>query len=987
MASTVNANNRIVYVDPNDVNGYVGSNPLTPDYSDFCIYCNLIVEHTSRLKNGYAGENLQGNMAVSADFQNPGVQYTSFFQGESVSYPYLTTNYTDIHFTNIKKQTFVEGLQITGIDVNYANRMSPTVTIQMVDVRGSGLFGREEATHGPDGMINLERDEENNIIDNIYSGFMSFPYPRYRIQLKGFYGRAVTYQLMCSNFVGKLDSQTGNFNITLTFIGYEYGCLADLPLIYVMAAPFTKTGKEYWDKQISNPKSNWNLFMKQNNTNPDKDEKPILLYDFYKKIKSKIENTEAGQSINEEILDTSLENINKEYETKTGSILAIDEQFKTFEEKLKLGNPDCDIISIDDIDNPEDGDKILVIFSGKDRLEITQEIANIYNNIGNLLKQYTDNYKADSINCSLIPNHDSKDWEEEHKWQRCSMSMPLFLKRDESKRKLVVVSYPTNTEIQLSSQDGKYDLNDATIKMKYLNLPQGYTFNSIQSVKIYNKIMQQQAIYEGKKPYASVIVCKNFMKLSSTYVALDVKKSEYDKKVADGSLVDITKITGGISPYIGNYFKLIFCHVETFIHTMYKCVDDIYSEIDNGDREPSKLGVVNNYLTDVPKDIYSSGVNKGIIPPFPGIYKTWRDSTETITNDGNKHVGWVGDVKGSVPWREQQLVEEYNTALKLMNPTGDSVPWVDIDEKLLKFNLLPCFVDDETNKRLFYTRDGMAYYIAIMSTMIIAGMNKKNNKISTKEAELIGAILALNIYNDNENSVRSKIAQVVKGDKLSDDLYNISTIKNISGNDEAKRFEFALGYNEDRKHRILSENGNNLQYVYMLTSENQPIIPLNSLNKWSDLPYNYNFYNCNTFAGGNIPKTTFSPKIIIDGDYITLGDSGLFIKTVDKNFKENEFFNSQMCSIWLDACNVGTLQTLYDEYSDSGEDLGNYKKNDIVKHILKKYWLMEDNYINYQKVKVDDLKKTDFIYPAVNSESGDIVFEKKDLNKLLKLEY
>jgi hypothetical protein len=48
---------------------------------------------------------------------------------------------------------------------------------------------------------------------------------------------------------------------------------------------------------------------------------------------------------------------------------------------------------------------------------------------------------------------------------------------------------------------------------------------------------------------------------------------------------------------------------------------------------------------------------------------------------------------------------------------------------------------------------------------------------------------------------------------------------------------------------------------------------------------------------------------------------------------------------------------------------------------------MEDNYNNYQKVKVDDLKKTDFTYPAVNSESGDVVFEKKDLNKLLKLEY
>lgn len=80
---------------------------------------------------------------------------------------------------------------------------------------------------------------------------MTFPYPRYKLHVKGFYGKDVVYQLTCSKFNARFDSNTGNFNITCEFIGYEYGFLADLPFQYILAAPYTKVGREYWKKHVN----------------------------------------------------------------------------------------------------------------------------------------------------------------------------------------------------------------------------------------------------------------------------------------------------------------------------------------------------------------------------------------------------------------------------------------------------------------------------------------------------------------------------------------------------------------------------------------------------------------------------------------------------------------------------------------------------------------------------------------------------------------
>lgn len=37
--------------------------------------------------------------------------------------------------------------------------------------------------------------------------FFTFPYPKFKLLVKGFYGKPVTFQLTCSKFTGSFNSQ------------------------------------------------------------------------------------------------------------------------------------------------------------------------------------------------------------------------------------------------------------------------------------------------------------------------------------------------------------------------------------------------------------------------------------------------------------------------------------------------------------------------------------------------------------------------------------------------------------------------------------------------------------------------------------------------------------------------------------------------------------------------------------------------------------
>lgn len=290
----IDERSRIVYVDPNDVFGYGGENgkkqvPMTPPYEDMCIAFNLIVEQYDRFDPNKTKEFSLNWVSESTRF--------SVLQGElktqngnptdddNYDNSYLTTYYTEISNDGYKKKEMVEGLGVTSIQVSFDSYFAPTVTIQFVDVRGSALFGREEAihsSHNGDSKINA---------NNIFGVFFQQPYPRFRLQMKGFYGKDVTYQLTLSSpCKAKFNAKTGNVEFTANFIAYSWALLADIPLAYLIAAPYCNfAGEAYWNSHVGSKE--WELM--NNPAVGATSTRPPRLHDLFQIIRSCVKEAQS----------------------------------------------------------------------------------------------------------------------------------------------------------------------------------------------------------------------------------------------------------------------------------------------------------------------------------------------------------------------------------------------------------------------------------------------------------------------------------------------------------------------------------------------------------------------------------------------------------------------------------------------------------------------------------------------------------------------
>lgn len=923
---SVNSDNRIVYVNPYDIYGSVNGEPQTPDYTDYCMYCNLLVEPTSRLKNSYSGLSSDGNFSITSNLQSKGVNYISFFQGKSDDYNYLTTDYTDIHFNTVREKTFVEGLQITGIDISY-DRFTPIVTLNLTDIRGAGLFGREEATHVNGGISNLEKNKEDEIIDNIYSSFMTFPYPRFKLHIKGYYGRAVTYQLTCSGFNSKFDSSTGNFNITCTFIAYEFGCLQDIPLSYIIAAPYTKVGREYWNSKVNSPE--WNLFKNGGH------ESPVKLREMYQAIDSQIPNYTAddGDVLNA-LMPEDLTEIQNEYNIKTSYLVNIEHNQSEFIAGLKSANPSTKFVELYNDDDKE-GDYVVCLLNNTGYVFLDKTTSALQRSLGETINKYNNSYSNDNIKNSMLPNSNGGKWDDNSVWDSGNLLLRKAFVRDRNNT-LCFLSSKNGNQILVKKEN---DLNNSRALFNKLNTDDTYSFNSYQSTVFVDAIKKMGM---NVPQYCSVIVFKNWNIIKNKTSELKTKLEEYQNKINNGELIPITNLTGGITPYIGNYYKTIFCHIDTFLYTIWKCASDIYDTNFTENRSPSNLGIRDINETDVPNSIYYNNGN-GVIPPFPAIYRNYKGNTthDAVGNESIKNVGWVGNVEGGFNWREKELIEDYYNALRNIDSNISNRSWKFVDKVDIDFNVLPFFIQDSTKKDLFYTREGMAYYISNVLYVILGVINTKN--VSDTEAEAIGSIIAEKFY--NECSDKSKLSNEVEGGSLSNDLYDIATISNVRGNNDTKYFEFSMV--ENGRHPIMKNVGDKMVYTYMKTNSGvSPLIPINSLDDWQDIRSNYKYFSSNG-------QVVFTPIKVIDGDYIIGNRVSDFVDSTS-NIKQDDYQNYNMFSVWLDACNVENLIIQYEDYKDNGFDIGNVKKDKIKKYILKKYWLMDDNYELYQKTTSKD---------------------------------
>ena len=108
-------------------------------------------------------------------------------------------------------------LGITSINVRTNTSFVPTVTMELEDIQGRALF--QLGDNSP------------------YAAFFNLPYPPFYLTLKGYYGQAIKYQLNLRTFNARFNSFSGNYQVTLEFVGYKFNILNEISMGNLLAAP------------------------------------------------------------------------------------------------------------------------------------------------------------------------------------------------------------------------------------------------------------------------------------------------------------------------------------------------------------------------------------------------------------------------------------------------------------------------------------------------------------------------------------------------------------------------------------------------------------------------------------------------------------------------------------------------------------------------------------------------------------------------------
>jgi len=217
---------KLTIVDPNDRDGFDSSNNMSVPLEDLNISVILRTSRKARTVLSTTGESssVESSSKISVNF----IEGSETGAGKS-----LTTKYTDLTTVFDKGTLNSETLGITNIDISFNPSMAPMISIDFVDVRGSSIFQNEENISG-------------NNSGNKYGVFFQLPYPLFELEIKGYYGKPVTYCLHMLKFNAKFNSKTGNFEIQCQFVGYTYAMLSDLIIGYMKAIPYTEIGKSIY---------------------------------------------------------------------------------------------------------------------------------------------------------------------------------------------------------------------------------------------------------------------------------------------------------------------------------------------------------------------------------------------------------------------------------------------------------------------------------------------------------------------------------------------------------------------------------------------------------------------------------------------------------------------------------------------------------------------------------------------------------------------
>ena len=661
----------VLLVDPNkiiDNDGNVKERSVRQE--NFVMYANLEckVSPRTRLSLGIdQNDNEQQTISVATiNFLNPGLQkfltnkYTDEITGRGalegqginqavqsqVSRPLNSDEYylNQTFMSEGQNQTTQTGLLgIRSINIQDTTKFFPTVEVRLIDVRGRALF--ELGDNSP------------------YSVFFQYPYPPFFLTIKGYYGKAIRYKLLLKKFKSRYDSDTGSFDITLSFEPYQFNILGEVTLSDLIALP------NMYETQIStllnsnasnnNVQVNTNQNTVSSNTVTKGYEKIREVYNEYKS-KNLIDKNVPEYTLIEfrENLVKYIQNIQQNYQKQSLTGLTNAEIYKNdlgqftnevysnsdswwkknidLTNGIVLGQPG-DLISIfplkkeinDDEPKRKNTDSQLESILNTYKKKLTE------NQTFGLGKSYTIGTKnvSSEIPFNLIINDFYYNGS-----KTISTTYPINYEKTLIARS-AANSQPTTQEINdfKNKLDGEIQ---TTIKDWYY-----YVIESIPTQTFFPKVSQLQK-------------------------EIQTKKQELENNLTEFFAKDLTQQLG-YEPTIKNMIGIIVANTEAFL----RLLDDVHVNAwYQRDNPTKKSAIIDNSQNSVSVDKPNIPKKNQPVYPWPQLVKEKNVNNKTIYE-----ISYPGDYPetGSNDyniWPEVEFVEEYLTGLvQRINPSTPKV--------------------------------------------------------------------------------------------------------------------------------------------------------------------------------------------------------------------------------------------------------------------------------------------------------------------------
>ena len=336
-------------------------------------------------------------------------------------------------------------------------------------------------------------------------------------------------------------------------------------------------------------------------------------------------------------------------------------QCQRFTEREMLGKM---IIGTSSDNGKMKSEEILMLFNGgedgvvspQDNLRATY--LNLNNAIENYNKKHTDNPFVNEIKDNFPEFH--KNALEVTKNNLKIKAEQIFkVSYEGTRQKLALVN---NGGFSRLTINGKGLFEDTAEKLESL-----YTaFNNQETMRL--------SVYKGFGDYAFLLpigkmrsqianiekrlnaVGENIETKIENAIALQSNSCEYVRmknNLAEGERIESTeklKITAliGFEPTIGNFVKLLMCHLETFIEVMMHCGDEIYKNLDK--RIAANYGIELDTDTDISKNNKAAKSTKNAkdkpIWPWPTLYNpSIKENSETTAQVDAQYatLGWTND--------------------------------------------------------------------------------------------------------------------------------------------------------------------------------------------------------------------------------------------------------------------------------------------------------------------------------------------------------